>query len=131
MKSLAAILAVIGMSAPCFAEAKDFHADRVDPINNIVECKTYQPEWVSTRSGPCSGFKPPDVIAIGETFFAMGAPHTIHLIIATQSEIDSKVDDWVIEQGDWYCVAAETQEDLEERANKRIWLLVPHCIPFP
>jgi hypothetical protein len=41
MKTLVAILAVIGIGAPCFAEARDFRADKVDAINNIIECKTY------------------------------------------------------------------------------------------
>jgi hypothetical protein len=79
---------------------------------------------------PCSDFKPPDAIAIGETFLAMGASHVIRIIIVKKSEREFKVGDWAIEQGDWYCVAAETREDLEERANKRIWLVIPHCNPF-
>jgi hypothetical protein len=130
MKSLIAALAVIGMTVPCFAAAKDFRADKVDAINNIVECIFYQSGWTSPSSGLCLDFKPPDAIAIGQTFFAMGAPHVIRIIIAAQSEIDRKIGGWAIEQGDWYCIATETQEDLE-RANGHIWLLAPHCNPFP
>src|SRR5262249_48598536 len=91
MKSFVAILAVIGIGGTCFAEAKHFRANRVDAINNIVECKGYEPGRLSTRSGnPCSDFKPPNAIAVGETFLAMGASHVIRIIIVKKSERDFK-----------------------------------------
>ena len=112
------------------AEAKDYRVQWVEAVNNDVQCKSHQEGWFSTTTGPCSDFKAPDTIAVGESFFAVGAARVIHVIVATQSEEDYSVGDWTVKKGDWYCVAAESPSDLDtDGSARRIWLLIPHCVP--
>jgi hypothetical protein len=113
------------------AAAKDFRAQWVEAVNNVVQCKTSQNGWIFRTLGPCQNFRPPDTIAVGEKFSAGGELRIIRVITATQSEIDYKIDDWSIKKGEWWCVAAESLVDLDDKgsANTRTWLLIPKCIP--
>jgi hypothetical protein len=111
--------------------AKDFRAQWVEAVDNVVQCKTAQNGWLFKSLGPCQNFRPPDTIAVGEAFSAGGTRRIIRIITATQSEIDYKIDDWSIKKGEWWCVAAESLGDLDDKgsAEMRTWLLIPKCIP--
>jgi len=95
------------------AMAKDVRVQWVEAVNNVVQCNAYHNGWITSTTGPCSGFKPPDTIALGQTFLAEGTAHVIKVIIATQSEVDFKNGDLSIKQGEWYCAAAESAADLD------------------
>src|SRR5262249_36064902 len=83
------IFAMLNLRAIAIAE--DYRAQWVEAVNNVVKCKIYQNGWFLTTTGPCSDFKPPETIAIGEHFSEGGHSHVVRIIIATRSEIDYKI----------------------------------------
>jgi hypothetical protein len=128
-KRIAIALAVCAVASA--APAKDFNVQWVEAANNVVKCNAYHNGWFRTTTGPCTGFKPPDTIALDQMFSAEGVSHIIRVIVATQSEVDFKDGDLSIKKGEWYCSAAESAADfdMEGKANQRTWLFIPKCIP--
>jgi hypothetical protein len=63
---------------------------------------------------------------------AEGASRTIQVIRATQADEDYEDPRYSISirQGEWYCAAAESVDDLGERKSKRVWLYVAKCAPL-
>jgi hypothetical protein len=110
--------------------AADYSAQEVQAIDTVIVCYSYRDWLVTTVTGPCSDFKAPALIAVGQTFSARGSTHVINVIVATQVEKDYTDEKVSMKKGEWYCRAAESPSDLKEgSAWTRIWLLVPRCLP--
>ena len=126
---VAASLLALGFLALPVA-AKDLKVHWVEAVNNVVNCNVYRKGWLTTTTGPCSDFKPPDTIAIGQRFLEAGHSHVIGVIIATQSDTDYSDDKFAIRKGEWFCSAAESTADLDMDGtqSQRTWLFVPKCI---
>ena len=102
------------------SQAQELQVQWVEAINNIVKCNVYKNGWVTSSTGPCSDFMPPDTLAIGKQFSESGNIHTIRVITATR-----------LESGQWFCGAAESADDLNMygKQSQRVWLFIPKCIP--
>lgn len=122
-----ALTAATVLCAP--ALAKDMQ--RVEAVNNVVTCNVHKEGWVVNTQGPCTDFKPPSTIAIGERFSEAGNSHLIGVIVAVQVEKDYVDGALTLKKGDWYCTAADSAEDLnmDSKKSKRTWLFIPKCIP--
>jgi hypothetical protein len=95
-----------------------------------IKCLASDAGWFSTSTGPCSDFKPPRAIAIGQSFSEDGKTHPINVIIATQIEQDYEYQGWSVKRGQWICVAAETPDDFPDtKKDHKRWLYIPQCIP--
>ena len=122
---------IIGLSpglASYSTAAADYQVSEVqsaDPIN----CATYRRGWIFPTTAPCSDFKPPERMKLGERFSEQGTPHFIRVIIARQAEKDYEYQGRSIKEGQWFCLAAETPQDLGDRKRRRTWLYVPQCVP--
>ena len=102
----------------------------VHPIGPI-KCNSYSNGWITTTTGPCTDFRPPENVMLGEVFSERGINHTIKVIVASQVEKDYDDGKWSIKKGEWYCVAAETSEDLEQGSkDRKTWLFIPKCVPI-
>lgn len=125
------VACALALTLATSAAARDVRVQWVEAVNNNVQCKTYKNGWLTSSTGPCSDFKRPDTIAIGQAFSADGASHIIHVIMATQAEVDYTDSNLTIKRGQWYCAAAESSADLDmdSKANQRTWLFIPACIP--
>ena len=121
------IIALVAGLAMGSAGGKDYRVSEIQPIGEI-RCN-FHDEGSSPRTEPCSDFKPPAKVAIGEAFSAEGLHRTIRFIVATQVEKDYQVPNWSIKKGQYFCVAAETTDDLGEGQAHCVWLFIPHCIP--
>jgi hypothetical protein len=76
---------------------------------------------------PCFDFKPPAKVAVGEIFSAEGLRRVIRFVVATRVEENDTERDRSM-KGQWFCVAAETRDDLGENQAHRVWLSIPRCI---
>jgi hypothetical protein len=59
---------------------------------------------------------------LGESLSAEGVRRTIRFIVATQVEKDYQVPNWSIKNGQYFCVAAETTDDLGKGQAHCVWL---------
>jgi hypothetical protein len=121
--SIVILLAGVAMGS---AGMKGYRVSKVQPLGEI-RCN-FHDEGSPPRTEPCSDFKPPAKVAIGEAFSAEGLHRTIRFIVATQVEKDYQVPNESI-KGQYFCVAAETTDDLGEGQAHRLWLFIPRCIP--
>jgi hypothetical protein len=121
---IVALLAGVAMGS---VGMKGYRVSKVQPLGEI-RCN-FHDEGSSPRTEPCSDFKPPAKVAIGGAFSAEGLHRTIRFIVATQVEKDYRVPNWSIKKGQYFCVAAETTDDLGEGQAHRVWLFIPRCIP--
>ena len=114
------------------AFARDFQAQEIESTDGMIKCNSYRDWYITAITGPCSDFKPPARIAIGEKFSERGISHLIKIIAATQVDKDMNFDDVHIRKGDWYCVAAESSSDLDMDGSegRRTWLYIPRCRPI-
>jgi len=112
------------------ALANDLKPQWVEAVNNVVKCNVHKEGLVVSSTGPCSDFKRPDTIAIGERFSEAGSSHRINIIVATQVEKDYVIDEVSLKKGDYFCAAAESAGDLDMdgKQSKRTWLFIPKCI---
>jgi hypothetical protein len=110
------------------AGAKDFRVSEIRAIGQ-VNCNFHNEGSALLTTKPCSDFKPPAEVAIGELFSAEGLRRVIRFIVANQVEESHELPDWSIKKGEYFCVAAETVDDLGEGQPHRIWLFIPRCIP--
>jgi hypothetical protein len=125
MVPIIALLASVVMGS---TGTKDHFVPKVQALGEI-RCN-FHDEGSSPNTLPCSDFKPPAKVAIGESFSAEGLRRTIRFIVATQAEEDyNKLPNWSVEKAQYFCVAAETHEDLGEGQPHRIWLFIPRCVP--
>jgi hypothetical protein len=106
------------------AGAKDY---RVSEIQAIGEFRCNFHNEPSTQ--PCFDFKPPAKVAMGESFSAEGLRRVIRFVAATQVEEDYADRDRSVKKGQWFCMAAETSDDLVEKQPHRVWLFIPRCVP--
>ena len=126
-----AACALVSLTLATSAAARAIRVQWVEAVNNNVQCKTYHNGWLATTTGPCSDFKRPDTIAVGQAFSADDVSHVIYVIVATQAEEDYTDSNLSIKRGQWYCAAAESSADLDtdSKADRRTWLFIPNCIP--
>lgn len=110
------------------SSAAEYRVSAIQPLAP-VKCLSFSNGWFTKTTGPCEDFQAPANVKIGEIFSERGTAHTIRVIVASQVEKDSKAGKTLFRKGDWYCVAAETAEDLGERADTRVWLFVSRCVP--
>ncbi len=123
-------LAIFLMLTAVPANSEEKQPRWVEAAKNELRCFHYQKGWITDTTGPCDDFRPPDTIAIGQTFFANGQAHIISIITATRAPSDATVGEFSIRAGTLYCAAAEHQDDLDfdGRATERTWLFIPSCI---
>jgi hypothetical protein len=107
---------------------KDYRVSKVQPLGEI-RCNFHDEGSSRSSTEPCLDFKPPAKVAIGESFSAEGLRRTIRFIVATEVEKDYQVPNWSIKKGQYFCVAAETTDDLAEGQAHRVWLFIPRFIP--
>jgi hypothetical protein len=110
------------------AAARDYRVSEIRPLGE-VKCNFHNESSPSSQTKPCSDFKAPAKVAVGEPFSAEGLHRTIRFIVATQVEKDYQVPNGAIKKGQYFCVAAETTDDLGEGQAHRVWLFIPRCIP--
>jgi hypothetical protein len=109
----------------------ELSAQEVVALDGHVSCMSYRDWYVTSVSGPCSDFKAPANLRIGEHFSERGVDHQIHIILATHIEKDDPKNNW--KAGDWYCEIAESEADLDHWEGKqwrRTWLFIPKCDPI-
>jgi hypothetical protein len=107
---------------------KEHFVPKVQTLGEI-RCN-FHDEGSSPSTVPCSDFKPPAKVAIGESFSAEGLRRTIRFIVATQAEEEySELPNRPVEKARYFCVAAETHEDLGEGQAHRVWLFISRCVP--
>jgi hypothetical protein len=101
------------------AIARDYRIQWAEAVNNVVKCNVYKNGWLTSSTGACSDFKPPDTIALGKTFSESGNTHVIRVITVGPY------------QNGVACAAAESADDLDMdgQKNPRTWLFIPACIP--
>ena len=134
VKRIAAIitiaLAAFGLALLRDSNATDYPAREIRALDGYVLCFAHH-DWIVTEtSGPCDGFTPPPKVAEGEKFVANGKERIISVIRATQADHDLKGYGIDIKQGEWFCVAGETQADLDmEHNSSALWLYIPKCQP--
>jgi len=119
--SIAALVAGLAVGS---AGAKDYRVSEIQAIGEI-RCNFHN----EPSTQPCSDFKPPAKVAIGESFSAEGLRRVIRIVLATQVEQDYADPNWSIKKGEWFCMAAETADDLGENQPHRVWLFMPRCAP--
>jgi hypothetical protein len=103
----------------------------VRAIDGKILCFAHRNLIVTQSSGPCDAYTPPSKVEQGQSFVANAKKRTISVIHATQADDDMKTDAIDIKKGDWYCVAAETEADLDLEHNfSVVWLFIPHCEPL-
>jgi hypothetical protein len=101
------IVALVAGFAIGSAGAKDYRVSEIQAIGEI-RCNFHN----EPSTEPCSDFKPPAKVAIGESFSAEGLRRVIRFVVATQVEEDYADRDRSIKKGQWFCRAAETSDDL-------------------
>jgi hypothetical protein len=131
MRVLTTVLLIALLTWTASALAAEYHATEVQPLAGI-KCFVAKEGWFLSSTGPCSGFAGPSSIALGHTFMAEGGVRTIRVIRATQAEEDYEDRRYSlsIRHGEWYCVAAESDDDLGDRKSTRIWLYIAKCAPL-
>jgi hypothetical protein len=122
------IIALVAGLAMGSAGGKDYRVSEIQPIGEI-RCNFHNEGASLSGTEPCSDFKPPVRVAISESFSAEGLRRVIRVAVATQVEEDHADRDWSIKKGEWFCVAAETADDLGEKQPHRVWLFIPRCVP--
>lgn len=122
-----ALLAVAFL--PSIAGARDYRVSAIVSFSSL-RCNSYYNGWFTTTTGPCSDFKPPSRVALGETFSERGRRHEIKIIIATQVEEDYDDGKLFLKRGEWFCAAAETLDDLGDQQTSRTWLVMSKCVPI-
>jgi hypothetical protein len=116
---------------PFCSFAADYPVQEVRAIDGKILCFAHHNLIVTQSSGPCDGYAPPSKVGVGQSFVADGKTRTIRVIHATQTDKDFKTDAIDIKKGGWYCVAAETEADLDLEHNaSALWLFVPKCEPL-
>jgi hypothetical protein len=110
------------------AAARDYRVSEIRPLGE-VKCNFHNESSPSSQTKPCSDFKAPAKVAVGEPFSAEGLRRVIRVVVASQLEKDSVRRDSPTDEGQWSCVAAETPDDLGEGQPHRVWLLIPRCVP--
>jgi hypothetical protein len=124
--ALAALLFVV--SGGAFAE--DNPVREVRAVDGKILCFAHHNFVVTESSGSCDGYTPPSKVEVGQSFVANGKKRTIGVIQATQMDKDFRGDVINLKKGDWYCVAGETEADLDLEHNaSALWLFVPKCEP--
>jgi hypothetical protein len=124
-------LAALLFGIPLYSFAADHPVQEVRAIDSKILCFAHRNFIVTESSGPCDGYTPPSKVGVGQSFVANGKKRTIGVIQATQMDKDFKTDAIDIKKGDWYCVAAETEADLDLEHNaSALWLFVPKCEPL-
>jgi len=121
--SIAALVAGLAMGS---AGAKDYRVSEIQAIGEI-RCNFHN----EPSTQPCSDFKPPAKVVMGESFSAEGLRRVIRFVVATQVEEDFADRDRSVKKGQWFCMAAETSDDLVEKQPHRVWLFIPRCVPVP
>jgi hypothetical protein len=108
--------------------AADYQVSEIQSAG-AINCVTYRRGWIFPTTAPCSDFKPPESVRLGERFSEQGTTHFIRVIIARQAERDYEYQGRPIKEGQWFCLAAETPQDLGDRKHRRTWLYVLQCVP--
>jgi hypothetical protein len=118
-------------AAPLRSIAADSPVREVRALDGKILCLAHHELIVTESSGPCDGYTPPLKVAVGESFSADGKKRTIGVIQATQMDKDFKDTGIDIKKGEWFCVAAETDADLDvEHNSSALWLYIPKCQPL-
>jgi hypothetical protein len=125
---ITSIIALIAGLAMGDVGAKEYRVSEVQPLGEI-RCNFHNEGSSLPSTKPCSDFKPPAKVAIGESFSAEGLRRVIRVVLATQVEQDYADPNWSIKKGEWFCMAAETADDLGENQPHRVWLFIPRCAP--
>jgi hypothetical protein len=124
--ALAALFLVI--SGAAFAAVNP--VSEVRALDGKILCFAHHSLIVSESSGPCDGYTPPAKVQVGQSFVANGKKRKIAVIQATQMDEDFRGGAIDLKKGDWYCVAGETEADLDlEHNTSALWLFVPKCEP--
>jgi hypothetical protein len=123
---ITSIIALIAGLAMGDVGAKEHRVFEVQPLGEII-CNFHNEGSSLPSTKLCSDFKPPAKVAIGESFSAEGLRRVIRVVFATQVEQDYA--DPNIKKGEWFCMAAETADDLGENQPHRVWLFIPRCAP--
>lgn len=99
-------------------------------LDGVIKCFITHDYWVTTTTGPCNGFVPPEHVRIGETFLADGQTITINVIQANRADED--MPDLGLRTGEWSCGAAESVDDIPTATTKgKTWLFILNCKPSP
>jgi len=123
-------LAGLLFAIPLYSFAADHPVHEVRALDGKILCFAHHNLIVTESSGPCDGYTPPSNVEVGQSFIANGKKRTIGVIQATQMDKDFRSDAINIKKGEWYCVAAETEADLDvEHSSSALWLFVPKCEP--
>jgi hypothetical protein len=119
------------LTSTSLASAGEFYAEAVAAADGEVKCLAHTSWIITTVSGPCKSFMPPEKVALGQTFVADGETQRIGVIVANQAEKDFLTHGMDIRKGQWTCVAAETKEDLpSDDERSRTWLYIRKCEPL-
>lgn len=131
MKLILSVFIVAMVLSPLSARGEMFKAKRVDALDGKVKCLWARDRLITTISGPCENYTPPQHIRIGETFQANGKAKTIKVIIADRVEKD--LPSLALKAGDWTCTAADSESNLPGLSGKRehtgTWLYIAKCRP--
>ena len=112
------------------AFAADNPVREVRAVDGEILCFVHHNFAVTETSGPCDGYTAPSKVEVGLSFVANGKKRTIGVIQATQMDEDFRGGVIDLKKGDWYCVAGETEADLDFSHNaSALWLFVPKCEP--
>jgi hypothetical protein len=113
------------------AFAADNPVREVRAVDGEILCFAHRNLAATESSGPCDGYTAPSKVEVGLSFFANGKKRTIGVIQATQMDEDFRGGVIDLKKGDWYCVAGETEADLDfEHSANALWLFVPKCEPL-
>lgn len=114
------------------ADAGDLRVSSAVASDGKIECNAQTNYSITTISGPCEAYTPPEKIALGQRFAANGKEHQIGVIVASKVEKDMLDYGIDIRKGDWICLAAENLENIPSDKNQDenlIWLFIRKCQP--
>src|SRR5262245_26898925 len=106
MRIAATIPAIIFALASFAIHARDLQVRSAVRLDGKLECPAHTNHWITTASGPCESYTPPEKVALGEHFTANGKEQQIGVIVASQAEKDMLDYGLDIRKGEWICVAA-------------------------
>lgn len=109
-----------------------------DPVNlkaaqatqGGIGCFVHSEGWNAENTRPCSDYRPPSHVAIGEEFYANGKERRINVISGVQATEDVHDYGFDLNKGEWTCFAGETEKDISTPNEPSLWLAIKKCSPM-
>lgn len=123
---LTALFSFFLFAVPAWAGDEQYVQTAID-IDGTAKCNEVREYIITRSSGPCKSAEIPKAIHVGSEITINQKTKIVKFIQANR--VTKDMPGLGLKQGQWTCVAVESNKHLPENDNTGWWIYIPNCQP--